>query len=244
MTFLEERSAPQQARINTGPAGTLPNASPAFPNPPAPGAPPSADALDSLFFAAFSGMQTTGKRWLIALDVSGSMGSGEVPGYPGLSPRVVSAALTLTTLTLERQVTVAAFTAGPDGLGGRWGYGRSVLTPLEVSPRHRVAEIVDMTSRLPMGGTDCSLPMEWALEQQLPVDVFAVYTDTETWHGRPSPVEALRKYRQEMDIPARLVVVGLQSESFTIADPQDPGMLDIAGFDATVPGRIASFVAG
>lgn len=244
MTLLEERSAPQQARLDTEPAGAFTNTPPALPTPPASGAPPSADALDALFFAAFSGMQTTGKRWLVALDVSGSMGCGEVPGYPGLSPRVVSAALALTTLALERQVTVAAFTAGPDGLGGRWGGGTPALTPLEVSPRHRVTEIAELTSRLPMGGTDCSLPMLWALEQKLPVDVFAIYTDSETWHGEVSPAEALRRYRREMGIPARLVVVGLRSSGFTLADPRDEGMLDVVGFDATSPALIGGFITG
>jgi hypothetical protein len=33
-----------------------------------------------------------------------------------------------------------------------------------------------------------------------------------------------------------------QSNGFTLADPNDRGMLDVAGFDTTVPAVIADFV--
>lgn len=46
-----------------------------------------------------------------------------------------------------------------------------------------------------------------------------------------------------MGIPARLVVVGMASKGFTIADPNDGGMLDVVGFDTTTPQVIADFAA-
>lgn len=46
-----------------------------------------------------------------------------------------------------------------------------------------------------------------------------------------------------MGIPARLVVVGMASNGFTIADPNDGGMLDVVGFDTTTPQVIADFAA-
>jgi len=46
-----------------------------------------------------------------------------------------------------------------------------------------------------------------------------------------------------MNIPnAKLIVMGMASTEFTIADPDDPGMLDIVGLDAAVPDLIRSFV--
>ena len=50
------------------------------------------DALDGAFYATFENVEPTGKRWLLALDVSGSMGSGMVAGVPGLTPRVATGA--------------------------------------------------------------------------------------------------------------------------------------------------------
>ena len=38
------------------------------------------------------------------------------------------------------------------------------------------------------------------------------------------------------------VVVGMTSNGLTLADPNDRGMLDVVGFDTTVPAVIADFV--
>ncbi len=44
-----------------------------------------------------------------------------------------------------------------------------------------------------------------------------------------------------MGIPAKLIVVGMTATGFTIADPNDAGMLDVVGFDASAPAMIARF---
>ena len=54
----------------------------------------------------------------------------------------------------------------------------------------------------------------------------------------------MRKYRERMGIPARLVVVGMLSNGFTIADPDDAGMLDVVGFDSATPELISGFARG
>jgi 60 kDa SS-A/Ro ribonucleoprotein len=92
-----------------------------------------------------------------------------------------------------------------------------------------------------MGGTDCALPMIWALKNKVEVDAFVVYTDSETWHGKIHPVQALREYRDRMGIPAKLIVVGMVANQFSIADPNDAGMLDVVGFDTASPQLIADF---
>ena len=95
------------------------------------------------------------------------------------------------------------------------------------------------------GMTDCSLPMQYALEKGLLVDTFIVYTDSETYYGSIHPCEALRQYRQASGIhDAKLIVCGMASNGFSIADPADPGMLDVVGFDASAPQVMASFSAG
>ena len=45
-------------------------------------------------------------------------------------------------------------------------------------------------------------------------------------------------------IDARLVVVGMVSNGFSIADPADPGMLDVVGFDTATPQLISDFARG
>ena len=55
------------------------------------------------------------------------------------------------------------------------------------------------------------------------------------------PAQALRAYRDARGIPAKLVVVGMTSNGFSIADPDDAGMLDVVGFDPATPPVIADF---
>jgi hypothetical protein len=61
------------------------------------------------------------------------------------------------------------------------------------------------------------------------------------WAGAVQPVQALRSYRERSGIAARLVVVGMVSNGFTIAEPDDPGMLDVVGFNTATPAVIAGF---
>lgn len=186
------------------------------------------DALDAAFYATFQNVEPTGKRWLLALDVSGSMGIGTVGGVPGLTPRVASAAMALITAATEQHHTFL-------------GFARELI-PLKISPRQRLDDVVAAVSGIPFGGTDCALPMLWAIEHKAKVDVFVVYTDSETWFGKIHPMQALAQYREKMAIRARLIVVGMTSNGFSIADPDDAGALDVVGFDSAVPSVMADFV--
>jgi 60 kDa SS-A/Ro ribonucleoprotein len=200
------------------------------------------DALDAAFYASFGLVEPAGKRMLLALDVSGSMGAGAVGGVLGLTPRVASAAIALITAATERDHTFVAFTAASSGgYGGRWGGGDSGITTLGISPRQRLDDVCGALAALPMGGTDCALPLVWAQKNRVDVDQFVIYTDNETWAGPVHPAQALRSYREARGIPAKLVVVGMTSTGFSIADPNDAGMLDVVGFDTSTPPVIADF---
>jgi 60 kDa SS-A/Ro ribonucleoprotein len=185
------------------------------------------DALDAAFGTSFENVEPTGARTLIALDVSGSMSSGTIAGIPGLTPRVAAAAMAMTFVRTERDVRVMAFA--------------DRFVPFAIGRDERVESVVRRTEALPFMGTDCALPMLYALEQRLAVDLFVVMTDSETWAGTIHADEALRRYRERTGIPAKLVVVGMTANRFTIADPNDAGMLDVVGFDAAAPAVIADF---
>jgi 60 kDa SS-A/Ro ribonucleoprotein len=185
------------------------------------------DALDAAFYASFAVVEPSNKRMLLALDVSGSMYGGTVGGVLGLTPRIASAAMALVTAATEREHSFVAFTDG--------------ISPLSISPRQRLDDVVNAVSCLPFGGTDCALPMLWAQKHRVDVDTFVIYTDSETWAGHVHPSQALRAYRNARGIPAKLVVVGMTSNGFSIADPDDAGMLDVVGFDSSTPPVIADF---
>lgn len=194
------------------------------------------DALDAAFYASFGTVEPSGKRTLVALDVSGSMGSA-ISNLP-LTCREAAAAMAMVTVASEPDCDVVGFT----GSGG-WG-GRTDITELPISPRQRLDDVIRATAGLPFGQTDCSLPMQWALKNGRQYDTFAIYTDNETYAGSIHPHQALEQYRRQTGIPARLVVVGMTSTGFSIADPKDPGSLDVVGFDSAVPNLIADFSRG
>lgn len=188
------------------------------------------DALDSAFELAFKNIEPTGKRFMLALDVSGSMAGGMIAGVPGLTPRDGSAAMAMVTARTEKHYNIVSF--------------QDTIVPLNISARMRLDDVVNKTNGLRFGRTDCAQPMLYALKHKILVDTFVVYTDSETWAGSIHPTQALAEYRQTMGIPAQLVVVGMVSNGFTIADPNDAGMLDVVGFDSASPGLIADFARG
>lgn len=188
------------------------------------------DALNAAFYLSFGNVQPSGKRVVLALDVSGSMGYGLIAGIPGLSPRAGSAAMALVTAATEQDYTVIGFS--------------HELIPLNISPGQRLNDAIRTVSNIPFGATDCALPMQWALKNKVEADAFVVYTDSETWFGKVHPAQALGQYRAETGIQAKLAVVGMVANSFSIADPNDAGMLDVVGFDTATPQILADFVRG
>jgi 60 kDa SS-A/Ro ribonucleoprotein len=207
------------------------------------------DALDQAFYAAFGAVEPTGRRLCFALDVSESM-TAPVAGFP-LSAREASVAMALVTAATEEDSEIVAFTRGRAGPAWSPAWpGRIVTGPgfalsrLAVSPRQRLEDVIRQIRQLPRGATDCALPMLWAAAEGLEFDAFVIYTDNQTWIGPVHPYEALQRYREKMGIAAKLVVVALTPHAGGIADPTDPGTLDVAGFDAAVPTVISDFIRG
>lgn len=180
-------------------------------------------ALDAAFHHGFAAVEKTDKRFLLALDVSGSMCS-QIAGSP-LTCRDAAAAMSLVTATTEETHAVA-FT--------------STVTPFPIRAGEPLPDLVSRMAVMPFGSTNCSGAILYAMYANIPVDVFVMYTDNETNCG-VHPYQALREYRQRMGIPAKLVVVGMSSGGFSVADPSDGGMLDVVGFDTTVPAVISDF---
>lgn len=187
-------------------------------------------ALDQAFYAAFGAVVPTGKRWVLGMDVSGSMTCGGVNGAKSLTPRVAAAAMAMVAMRTEPRVHPLAFT--------------DRLIPLGIHAGMTLDEVVRTCDSLPFGATDCAQPMLWALKNKVEADVFVVYTDCETWAGSVSPSAALKQYRAATGIDARLIVVAMTSGGFTLADPEDAGMMDVVGFDAGAPEMMRQFVNG
>lgn len=184
-----------------------------------------ADALDESFYLAFDAAEPTGKRFMIGLDVSGSMGA-TICGS-SLTCCEAATALSLVTTRVEPWTFTGRFNTGFESVS----FGKKT----------RLDEALKYTRSINFGGTDCSLPMVYAAKNKIPVDTFLVITDNETYAGGVHPCQALVDYRNQTGIGAKLIVLAMTSSGFTIADPNDSGMIDIAGMDTAVPNLIADF---
>lgn len=189
------------------------------------------DALDGAFYKAFANVEPSGEKYLLALDVSGSM-DHPISGMP-LNCREAAAAMALVTANVEKQYHIIGYTSGE-----MWGDG---VLPLNISPRQRLDAVVQYLDDLPFGGTDTSLPFIYAAEKNLEVDKFISYTDNETWAGERHASVRLNEYRSRFVTGAKSIVVGMTATRFTIADPNDPLSLDVVGFDTSVPQVISQF---
>jgi 60 kDa SS-A/Ro ribonucleoprotein len=184
------------------------------------------DALDEAVQLSFGMIEPTGKRFLLGVDVSGSMAGSMISGSP-LSAREGAAAMALATARTEEDYGIMAFS------------GNFIELPL--TKKSTFNDAIKITSGLDFDTTDCSLPVLYAMKHKLVVDCFCIYTDSETYAGSMHPFQALQLYRKETGIQAKMIVVGMTSNNFTIADPSDPNMLDVCGFDTTTPQVISEF---
>ena len=198
------------------------------------------NALDSAFYKAFKNVVPTGKRHLIALDVSESMSSPF--GGGSLSCCQATAALAMLSVSIEPQTHVVGFFGGSGSYYTRTrGSAMNGINPLNIRANMSLNAAMNEAQKNNFGSTDAALPMLYALQNGLEVDVFTVMTDNETWAGSIHPMEALRQYRKKTNIPAKLIVVGMTSTGFSIADPSDGGAMDIVGFDSAAPMVMADF---
>lgn len=187
------------------------------------------DAINDGVHLSFKHIEPTNKRTLLAVDVSGSMTQSIGMGLE-LTAAQVAGVMAAVIARTEPHYQIMGFASNFRDLG--------------ITAKMDLNTVMNRVSNQNFDTTDCSLPMEWALQNNYKFDTFVVITDSETYAGRTHPHIRLRDYRRKMGIDARLIVVGVTSTGFTIADPNDAGMLDVVGCDANLPKLIAEFSKG
>ena len=94
------------------------------------------------------------------------------------------------------------------------------------------------------------VPSKFEIDKWAQLDRFLVLgTEGGTYYAseREFTLQNLRVARAciaESGIAAKLIVVGMTSTGFSVADPRDGGMLDVVGFDAAAPQVISDFIRG
>jgi len=188
------------------------------------------EALNVGFSLGFDNVEPSNKRILVALDVSGSMGWQPCLGMKTVNPREASAALSLITVNTEPNHLIGVFTRKFEQFTG-------IKSGMDIN------SAINAISGLNFGSTNITSPIEWLIEHKLEVDAIFCYTDNETyWGGSIHPCQALNKYRQKFGINTKFVTVSMCANRTTVADPNDPNMLDIVGFDTATPKIISEYL--
>jgi 60 kDa SS-A/Ro ribonucleoprotein len=183
------------------------------------------DALEPAFYGSFETAAASGKRTLVGVDISQSMTTHV---SLGLAAHEIATVLAMKILRTEPNSLVVGFADQIRELG--------MTKTMDLQSALR-------TTQGAFGVTNPSSLIEYAWRHKIPVDTFVVITDNEVNHGRHVP-DVLKAYRSEMGIDSKLAVLATTATNFSIADPNDPGMLDIAGFGADVPALLTEFSRG
>ncbi|MEM1370301.1 MAG: TROVE domain-containing protein, partial [Cyanobacteria bacterium P01_H01_bin.15] len=185
--------------------------------------------LEQALALSFEIAEPTGKTFLHALDISGSMNYYTV-GSIGLSCCEIATTMALATAKAETKGYIRGFSTEFKNLG--------------ITANDSFVSAIRKASDQNFGGTDASVAYQWAIRKRVNIDVFCFWTDSESWSGNQHPSQALKTYRQRVNSKAQAIYVTLAPYQLTLVDPQDPLSWDFGGFDPSVPRAIQAIATG
>lgn len=190
-------------------------------------------ALDETFRLSFGAVNDMGKTLLLGLDVSGSMRGTTVSNNALLPAGLAQASMANMYLNTQRDVHVI-------------GYNRNSVDLSNLRADQTLAQALSAVESKLGGATDCSAPVRYALENKLVVDAFIIFTDAENsinYSHACDPSVALTQYNKEMGTSAKLVMVAMANNYYSIA-PNREDVLNVVGFDPSIPSVIEAFLNG
>ncbi|MBC7972852.1 MAG: TROVE domain-containing protein [Verrucomicrobia bacterium] len=187
------------------------------------------DILEQALELSFDVLPPTGKVFLHAIDVSGSMSYYSVSSI-GLTCCEIATTMALATAKAEQNYVIRGFA--------------TEFRDLKITKRDSFSRAIAKASNQNFGGTDASVAYDWAIKHKFKADVLCFWTDCESWAGRKHPSQALAEYRRKVNPQAKAVYVTLAPYNISLVDPQDSKSWDIAGFDPGTPRLIQMIAAG
>jgi 60 kDa SS-A/Ro ribonucleoprotein len=198
------------------------------------------DALNDAFYLSFESIAPMTKRVLLAIDVSYSMHGTQVNGIPGMNCHTAAGAMAMVLARSCWTETISGLKVPNFHL---MGFDTSPHA-LTISPSSRLDDIVRTLIGTGGGGTNCAIPMQWALEREKKFDAFVLLSDSESWVGTSHASQSLEQYRAKVNPAARIINVQMAATRTSVLDPKDSLSLECIGFDTAVPEIIHDFVEG
>ncbi|XP_060590927.1 RNA-binding protein RO60-like [Ruditapes philippinarum] len=190
------------------------------------------DALEEAFYKAYSVIERTNKTFYLAVNTSVSTKTCMYDS--SITHSMAAAAMLMLFARTEENCIIKSF-------GGERVEDLGIL---RTDKLEHVEQKIRNANHPRVN--DCAQPIKDAIEMQnTNIDVFVYYTDSETCGGNVHPYEALIQYRKHSgNSEVRLVVCAMNATDLTLADQEDPLVLDIVGVDANTPWVISEFAKG
>ncbi|MFB2920802.1 TROVE domain-containing protein [Aerosakkonema funiforme] len=185
------------------------------------------DILEKAVELSFDVVEPTGKVFMHAVDISGSMSCGVVDSV-GLTYCEIATTMALVTAKSEKNYMIRGFSTEFRDLG--------------ITCKDSFSSAVTKASKQNFGGTDASVAYDWMINNKFKADVICFWTDSESWAGYKHPSQALAEYRQKVNPNIKAVYVTLAPYRITLVDPKDPLSWDMGGFDPGAP-RVIQMLA-
>ena len=182
------------------------------------------DAMTTTFELSLKSLEATGKRILVAVDVSGSMNK-EVGGM-SMTASQIGNVLSSVILRSEANSELVWFDT-------------KLVNPT-IGRRTSIDDVIRLTHR--GGGTDCSVPLKHAANTLNEYDAIIILTDYETWAGKQHAFEVLASYRKNVNKDVKVIEVALTSTPNAQIPNDDKNLLRVVGFDASVIEVINSYL--
>ena len=187
------------------------------------------DILEQAVELAFDSIEPTGKVFMHAVDISGSMSWNALPSV-GLTCCEIATAMALASAKAETNYMIRGFSTEFRDLG--------------ITKKDTFTSALAKAKNQNFGGTDASVAYDWMLRNDFKADVICFWTDSESWAGSRHPSQALAEYRRKVNPHVQAIYITLQSARITLVDPQDPLSWDLGGFDPTMPRVIQTIAIG
>lgn len=187
------------------------------------------DILEKALELAFDVVEPTGKVFMHAVDVSGSMSYYSVSSM-GLTCCEIATTMALVTAKAEKNYVIRGFADD--------------FRDLKITAKDSFSSALKKASEQNFGATDASVAYNWMIQHRFKADVVCFWTDSESWAGSKHPSQALQEYRQKVNPRVKAVYVTLTPYQISLVDPHDPNSWDFAGFDPGIPRLVQMLAAG
>jgi 60 kDa SS-A/Ro ribonucleoprotein len=177
------------------------------------------DILEKTVELSFDVVEPTGKVFMHAVDISGSMGSPAADS--GLTCCEIAATMALVTAKTEKNYMIRGFS--------------TQFVDLKITAKDSFSSAVSKASNQNFGGTNAAVAYDWMIQNKFKADVICFWTDSESWAGNKHPSQDLAEYRQKVNPNVKAVYITLTPYRITLVDPKDPLSWDLAGFDPGIP---------